>query len=88
LKIRQEIRMAKVSYHIVEHNGGWAYKVDDVFSETFADRAAATDAARRAAAEQGLGGEDEEIEFQDENGTWRVEHADGGDRRETEVDDA
>ena len=27
--------MTKVSYKIVEHDGGWAYKVGDMFSETF-----------------------------------------------------
>ena len=27
--------MTKIVYHIVEHDGGWAYKVDGVFSETF-----------------------------------------------------
>ena len=25
--------MAQVTYEIVEHDGGWAYKVDGVFSE-------------------------------------------------------
>jgi hypothetical protein len=28
--------MNKISYEIVEHDGGWANKVDGVFSETFA----------------------------------------------------
>ena len=27
--------MSKVTYHIVEHDGGWAYRVDGVFSEPF-----------------------------------------------------
>ncbi len=26
--------MTKVTYKIVQHDGGWAYRVDDVFSET------------------------------------------------------
>ena len=27
--------MSNVTYEIVEHDGGWAYKVDGVFSEPF-----------------------------------------------------
>ena len=27
--------MAKLTYKIVEHDGGWAYKVGSTFSETF-----------------------------------------------------
>ena len=33
--------MSKVTYEIVEHDGGWAYKVDGVFSEPFPSHAAA-----------------------------------------------
>ena len=42
--------MSHVTYTVVEHDGGWAYKVGDVFSETFATREAAHAAAARAAA--------------------------------------
>ena len=35
-------------YEVVEHDGGWAYKVGDVFSEPFASHADATAAAKRA----------------------------------------
>ena len=79
--------MTTVRYEIVEHNDGWAYKVGDVFSETFASREEATSAANRAAEEQRLRGADEEIEFQDEEGKWHVEKSDGRDRPETEVDE-
>ena len=27
--------MAKITYEIVEHDGGWAYRVAGVYSETF-----------------------------------------------------
>lgn len=27
--------MTKITYEIVEHDGGWAYRVDGVFSESF-----------------------------------------------------
>ena len=44
--------MADVTYEIVEHDGGWAYKVDGVFSETFRTQQDAHDAAEIAANEQ------------------------------------
>jgi hypothetical protein len=44
--------MSHVTYKIVQHDGGWAYTVNGVFSEAFASHAAALAAARRAAAEQ------------------------------------
>ncbi|WP_275782480.1 DUF2188 domain-containing protein [Pararhizobium gei] len=79
--------MTKIVYEIVEHDGGWAYKLVDVFSESFPTRESAVAAAKAAAAEQQVGGEDEEISFQDRNGLWHNEHADGGDRPEAVVED-
>ena len=38
--------MTTVTYEVVEHDGGWAYKVGDVFSETFPTHDDALDAAR------------------------------------------
>ena len=79
--------MAKVTYDVVEHDGGWAYKLGDVFSETFATREDAHAAAETAAAEQQRGGEDETIEYQDADGRWKVEDAAGGDRPAADVTD-
>lgn len=79
--------MAKVIYEIVEHNGGWAYKVGDVFSETHATHDDAKAAAQNAAAEQEVAGETDGIEYQDADGKWHQEIADGGDRPDTEVVD-
>ena len=53
--------MIEVSYEIVEHDGGWAYKVDGVFSEPYPTHAAALKAAIAAAAEQSVPGETEQI---------------------------
>jgi hypothetical protein len=75
-------------YKIVEHDGGWAYKLGDVFSETFPSQDAAHKAAEIAAARQQVGGEDEEISYQDASGAWREEHAGGGERPETAVADS
>jgi len=79
--------MPKVTYHIVEHDGGWAYKVGDVFSETFRSHEAARAAAERAAAEQQVGGETTDIQYEDSHGQWRVEKAKGGDRPDTDVEE-
>ena len=79
--------MPKVTYHIVEHDGGWAYKVGDVYSETFPTHDLAHEAAERAAAEQQVGGETTDIEYEDPQGRWRSEKAKGGDRPETDVEE-
>jgi hypothetical protein len=79
--------MSEVKYKIVEHDGGWAYKLDDVYSETFPSHEAAVHAADRAAAEQKIPGESETIEYQDASGKWRTERAEGGDRPQTDVED-
>ena len=73
-------------YTIVEHDGGWAYKLGDVYSETFPTHAHAEAAAKRVAAEQALSGETEAIEYQDEKGEWHEELADGTDRPAASVD--
>jgi hypothetical protein len=79
--------MSDVKYQIVEHDGGWAYKLGDVFSETFPSHEAALRAADRAAAEQRVPGASETIEYQDASGKWRTERAEGGDRPQTDVVD-
>ena len=79
--------MAKVTYKIVEHEGGWAYKVGEVFSETFPTREAAHEAAERAAGEQRVAGETTGIEWEDRTGRWHGEVSEGGDRPDTEVKD-
>ena len=79
--------MTDVTYDIVEHDGGWAYKVDGVFSETFRTHQDAHDAAAIAAQEQQRGGDDEVIEYQDKDGRWKVETAEGGDRPTSHVED-
>ncbi|MBS3649600.1 DUF2188 domain-containing protein [Pseudaminobacter sp. 19-2017] len=79
--------MAKVVYRVVEHNGGWAYKVGDVYSETFGSHAEALAAADAAASEQEVAGSTEDIEYQDAKGEWHEEVASGDDRPDAEVED-
>lgn len=77
--------MAIETYRIVEHAGGWAYRAEGTFSEAFPTREAAMAAARDAARRQSVGGETVPIEWEDENGRWHVETAEGGDRPVTEI---
>jgi hypothetical protein len=79
--------MTDITYTIVEHDGGWAYKVGDTFSETFPSHEAALAAARRAAGEQRVSGETESISYEDKNAVWHREVSDGGDRPTTHVQD-
>ncbi len=78
--------MPKVTYEIVEHDGGWAYKVGATFSETFPSHDAAHMAAERAAAEQRVAGDDVGIVYADAKGGWHGEIASGKDRPETDVE--
>jgi hypothetical protein len=79
--------MAHITYKIVQHDGGWAYTVDGVFSEAFATHATALAAAKRAAAEQRVPGRTEAIEYETADGKWPTETAEGSDRPETDVED-
>jgi hypothetical protein len=79
--------MSKVTYTIVEHDGGWAYKMGETFSETFPSHGEALAAATEAAAEQQVAGRTEHIEYEDRDGSWREEAALGDDRPEAEVED-
>jgi hypothetical protein len=80
--------MTDITYTLVEHDGGWAYKLGAVFSETFISHDAALRAAQRAASEQRVSGETTGIVYEDEKGRWRAELSDGEDRPTTHVVDA
>lgn len=79
--------MIKIIYEVVPHDGGWAYRLGGVYSETFPSHDEALEAARIVAAEQQLGGDSEEISYQDEKGVWHHEMVDGNDRPEIEIID-
>ena len=65
--------MTKIVYEVVKHDGGWAYRMNGAYSESFPSHADALEAARIVAAEQQVGGEDTQISYQDEKGVWREE---------------
>ncbi len=77
--------MAKVIYRIVQHDGGWAYRVDETFSERFATHDQARHAAERAAREQEEPGATAEIVYEDSQGRWHHELARGDDRPDVGV---
>ncbi|MEI9964583.1 MAG: DUF2188 domain-containing protein [Caulobacteraceae bacterium] len=78
--------MSQLTYQIVEHDGGWAYRVDGVYSETFPSHDAARRAAERAAFEQRAPGETTGVSWEDKDGVWHEEVAEGGDRPVTDVE--
>lgn len=78
--------MTQVTYRIVEHDGGWAYKLGETFSETFASHDQARNAAVKAAGEQRAPDSTAYIEYEDTGGQWITERADGSDRPETSVE--
>ncbi len=79
--------MARIHYKIVQHDGGWAYKLGDVFSESFPTHDAALAAAKRVAQEQHVPDNDAYIEYQDEKGEWHTEYSAGDDRPDADVTD-
>jgi hypothetical protein len=78
--------MPKVHYKVVQHDGGWAYTSNGVYSEPFRDKATALAAARRVAAEQRIPGDTTQIEFQDPAGRWHTELSEGADRPDADVE--
>ena len=77
--------MTKITYEIVEHDGGWAYRANGVYSETFPTHDLARKAAERAAKEQVVPGATTGISYEDKSGQWHSEVAAGDDRPETDV---
>jgi hypothetical protein len=82
---REPDAMVKIHYRIVAHDGGWAYKLNDVFSEPFPTKAAALAAARLVAAEQHVPGDTPHIEYEAEHGRWHTELSEGSDRPDADV---
>ncbi len=80
--------MPDIIYEIVQHDGGWAYKFNGVFSEPYPTHAEALAAAQAAAAEQEIPGDRETIEYEDDKGEWHTETVSGRDRPHATVKDS
>ncbi len=78
--------MDRIHYRVVKHDGGWAYRLGDVFSEPFPTREAALQRAREVAQQQHVAGDEGAmIEYQDAQGEWHTEYAAPEDRPEADV---
>lgn len=77
--------MTKLTYEIIKHDSGWAYKVDETISEPFATHDAARSAAELAAKEQEAPGESTTISYEDKQGHWHDEKSAAKDRPKTNV---
>jgi hypothetical protein len=58
--------MVDITYQIVPHDEGWAYKLGGTLSETYA-----TNHAKRAASRQKIGDGDATLAFPAPDGGWR-----------------
>jgi Uncharacterized protein conserved in bacteria (DUF2188) len=83
----EQLQASDVTYEVVQHDGGWAYKVNGAFSEAFPSHAEALAAAQSAAVEQELPGDAETIEYEDDRGEWHSESVSGRDRPHAVVKD-
>jgi hypothetical protein len=78
--------MTEIVYKLVKHDGGWAYEANGTFSEPFATREAAHQAALAAADEQSAPGERVKITYEDEQGRWHSEVDGATDRPHVKVE--
>ncbi|KRB55056.1 hypothetical protein ASE04_04850 [Rhizobium sp. Root708] len=76
-----------VTYHVDKHDGGWAYHVDQVWSETFSDHGSALKAARAAASRQGTSDASVLVTYENTSGQWVTELAGNGERVDANVVD-
>jgi hypothetical protein len=77
--------VTKIVYEIVRHDGGWAYRANGTYSETFSSHDAARKTAERVAREQMEPGESALISYEDSAGHWHKEVAAGTDRPAVKV---
>lgn len=77
--------MVKVTYEIVRHDAGWAYRVDETYSEPFPTHDKARAAAEQAAREQEEPGQATVISYEDKEGHWHSDRSAGDDRPEAKV---
>lgn len=62
--------MSTLTYRVVQHDGGWSYRVRDAFSETYPTEEQAKRAAEIAAQAHRETGAREPVQHKDEDGRW------------------
>lgn len=65
--------MVDITYQIVPHDEGWAYKLGDTISETYATPQEAAERARSAASRQKIGDGDALLAFPNPDGGWQFQ---------------
>jgi hypothetical protein len=70
--VRKETLTMTITYHVGKHNGGYGYRLGDVWSETFSDHVTALAAAKSAAQRQHVEGRDAEISYQLSDGSGKL----------------
>jgi len=65
--------MSVITYSIVRQDGGWAYEVSGIFSESFRTRTAARAAAKRAACKQRPTGKTAPNDDENDEDNWNHE---------------
>jgi hypothetical protein len=66
--------MAYLTYEIVQHDGGWAYKLGDTLSETYIHRQDAVEGAKSAASRQKMDAQDVSVRDRSTNQVYSTEH--------------
>jgi len=66
--------MAYLTYEIVPHDGGWAYKLGDTLSETYVHREDAVEGARSAASRQKMDADEVSVRDRAKNQVYSTEH--------------
>jgi hypothetical protein len=62
--LQKEFNMTSIVYEIVRHDGGWAYKLGNTLSETYAHREDAFEGAKSAASRQKVDMQDVDVREQ------------------------
>ena len=79
--------MTKIVYEVIQHDGGWAFKLGDTISDTFPSHDKAYAAAKRVALEQMRPGQTVGISWEGAKGRWHDEISSGDDRPEVDIVD-
>jgi hypothetical protein len=65
--------MVDITYKIVPHDKGWAYKLGDTLSETYETPDQAARQAKSAAARQKIGDGDAKLAYPTSDGGWNLQ---------------